>query len=120
MTESLIYSVGTQVVVQKDTCHANDRIAHPAGSVGDIMRSPIDRTHAYRVKFNDGFETAMHHDQLVRLSEFQRDQIRAADHSSATINLHDRVIYRCVIGSRAYGRSSIGSQRRFIPRPSSS
>ena len=102
MTEPLIYSVGTQVVVQKETYHVNRRVAHPAGSVGVIVRSPIDRTHAYRVKFNDGFEAAVHHDQLIRLSEFKRDHIRGNDESSM-IDLNERVIYRCVIGSRAYG-----------------
>ena len=56
-------------VVQKETYHVNSRVAHPAGSVGVIVRSPIDRSHTYRVKFNDGFEAAVHHDQLVRLSE---------------------------------------------------
>jgi hypothetical protein len=101
MSEPLIYSVGTQVVVKKDTYHANDRIAHPAGSVGVIVRSPIDRTHAYRVKFNDGFESAIHHEQLVRLSEFQKNQIQS--HFPSSIDLNDRIIYRCVIGSRAYG-----------------
>lgn len=101
MTEPLIYSVGTQVVLQKETYHANRRVAHPAGSVGVIVRSPVDRTHAYRVKFNDGFEAALHHDQLVRLAEFKRDQIRSGE--SSAIDLNERVIYRCVIGSRAYG-----------------
>ena len=102
MTEPLIFSVGTQVVVQKDTYHVNKRVAHPAGSVGVIVRSPIDRTHAYRVKFNDEFEAAVHHDQLVRLSEFKRDHIWGSAELSM-INLNERVIYRCVIGSRAYG-----------------
>lgn len=102
MTEPLIFSVGTQVVVQKDTYHANRRVAHPAGTVGVIVRSPIDRAHAYRVKFNDGFEAAVHHDQLVRLSEFKRDQIRGSADSSL-IDLNERIIYRCIIGSRAYG-----------------
>ena len=64
MTEPLIYSVGTQVVVQKETYHVNRRVAHPAGSVGVIVRSPIDRTHAYRVKFNDGFEAAVHYERV--------------------------------------------------------
>ncbi|MFN7293005.1 MAG: nucleotidyltransferase domain-containing protein, partial [Pirellula sp.] len=67
----MIFSVGTQVVVQKDTYHPNRRVAHPAGSVGVIVRSPLDRTHSYRVKFNDGFEAAVHHDQLIRLAEFK-------------------------------------------------
>lgn len=102
MSEPLIYSVGTQVVVQKETYHVNRRVAHPAGSVGVIVRSPIDRTHTYRIKFNDGFEAAVHHDQLVRLSEFKRDQI-LGNAEASMVDLNERVIYRCVIGSRAYG-----------------
>lgn len=102
MSEPLIYPVGTQVVVQKDTYHANHRVAHPAGSVGVVVRSPIDRTHSYRVKFNDGFEAAVHHDQFVPLSEFKRDHIGGSV-ASSMLNLNERVIYRCVIGSRAYG-----------------
>ncbi len=102
MTEPLIFSIGTQVVVQKDTYHANHRVCAPGGSVGVIIRSPVDRSHAYRVKFNDGFEAAVHHDQLVRLSEFKRDQIRGSAPESL-VDLNQRIIYRCVIGSRAYG-----------------
>lgn len=102
MTKPLIFSVGTQVVVQKDTYHLNQRIAHPAGSVGVVVRSPVDRTHAYRVKFNDGFEAAVHHDQLVRLSEFKGTHVGSSEDCSA-IDLDRRIIYRCVIGSRAYG-----------------
>lgn len=103
MTEPLIYSVGTQVVVQKETLLANNRIAHPAGSVAVIVRSPMDRTHSYRVRFSDGFEAQVHHDHVVRLAEFQRSQIRPNASTHTTSGLFDRVIYRCVIGSRAYG-----------------
>jgi len=99
----LIYSVGTQVVARKDVMAANDRIAHPAGAVGVIVRSPVDRTHAYRVKFSDGFEAAIHHEQLIRLSEFKNQSIRNNDLPLMDTGLFDRVIYRCVIGSRAYG-----------------
>jgi hypothetical protein len=99
----LIYSAGTQVVVQKETLYPNRRTAHPAGSVAVIIRSPLDRTHPYRVKFSDGFEAQIHHDQLVRLAEFQRGQIRPNASTLSTSGLFDRVIYRCVIGSRAYG-----------------
>ncbi len=66
----LIYSAGTQVVTAKDVMAQNDRIAHPAGAVGVIVQAPIDRTHAYRVKFADGFEAAIHHDQLTRLADY--------------------------------------------------
>lgn len=132
----MILSVGTQVVVQKDTYHSNRRVAHPAGSVGVIVRSPLDRSHSYRVKFNDGFEAAVHHDQLVRLSEFKRvpqitDLVRDPSAAptvpsqegvltgSATVDLRDRIIYRCVIGSRAYGLEDDNSDtdRRGIYLP---
>jgi predicted nucleotidyltransferase len=118
MAEPLIFAIGTQVVVQKDTYHTNHRVAHPAGSVGVIVRSPIDRAHAYRVKFNDGFEAAVNHDQLVRLSEFKSDPLRAGLETS-TIDLNKRVIYRCVIGSRAYGledeRSDTDRRGIYLP-----
>jgi predicted nucleotidyltransferase len=102
VTEPLIFAVGTQVVVQKDTYHHNQRVAHPAGSVGVIVRAPIDRSHAYRVKFNDGYEAAVHHDQLVRLADFKRVSLQGNGDASM-VSLSERVIYRCVIGSRAYG-----------------
>ena len=102
LTEPLIFSVGTQVVIHKDTYHANRRVAHPAGSVGIIVRSPMDRSHPYRVRFNDGFEAAVHHDQLIRLSDFKRDP-NAANPADSAVDLNQRIIYRCVIGSRAYG-----------------
>lgn len=100
---------------------ADDRVAHPAGAVGVIVRSPVDRNHAYRVKFSDGFEAAIHHDQLVRLTDFKQSSIR--DYDTAIINdgLYQRVIYRCVIGSRAYGLDDDASDtdRRGIYLPSS-
>lgn len=119
MKYSHIYSVGTQIVAEKDVMAANDRIAHPAGAVGVIVRSPVDRMHAYRVKFADGFEAPIHHDQLVRLSEFKSNSIRDNDARVMSSGLYERVIYRCVIGSRAYGLDDEASDtdRRGIYLP---
>jgi predicted nucleotidyltransferase len=107
------------VVAQKDVMAANDRIAHPAGAVGVIVRSPVDRSHAYRVKFSDGFEAPIHHDQLARLSEFKNQQIGGNQSALMSAGLFDRVIYRCVIGSRAYGLEDEASDtdRRGIYLP---
>ena len=127
---SFIYAAGTQVVARKDVMAVNDRVAHPAGAVGVIVRSPIDRTHAYRVRFSDGFEAAIHHDQMVRLCDFVakfegerlKDESQVGFHPSAFSPdpLWDRVIYRCVIGSRAYGLEDGASDtdRRGIYLPS--
>ena len=72
----LILSIGTQVVSQKDLLSPNGRIAHPAGAVGVIVRSPNDLTHAYRVKFNDGYESAVAYDQLIRLADYKNQHGR--------------------------------------------
>lgn len=119
MDRLLIYSVGTQVVAQKEVMAANDRIAHPAGAVGVIVRSPADRTHAYRVKFSDGFEAPIHHDQLIRLSEFKSENFRASDAPLKSSGLYERVVFRCVIGSRAYGLDddSSDTDRRGVYLP---
>ena len=96
------------------------RVAHPAGAVGVLVRSPVDRSHAYRVKFADGFEAPIHHDQLTLLAQFKESQIGDADTARMSSGLYDRVIYRCVIGSRAYGLDDEASDtdRRgiFLPQ----
>ena len=115
----LIYSVGTQVVTLKDVYAQNNRVAHPAGAVGVIVQSPVDRLHAYRVKFADSFESPIHHDQLTRLADFKRVQI-GSNETPINEALYDRVIYRCVIGSRAYGLEGDESDtdRRGVYLPS--
>ncbi|MCA9160789.1 MAG: nucleotidyltransferase domain-containing protein, partial [Planctomycetales bacterium] len=115
----LIYSVGTQVVTLKDVYAQNNRVAHPAGAVGVIVQSPVDRSHAYRVKFADSFESPIHHDQLSRLADFKREQI-GSNETPINEALYDRVIFRCVIGSRAYGLEGDESDtdRRGVYLPS--
>ena len=64
---NLIYSVGTQVVALKQVQASDGQAVHPSGAVGVIVRSPRDRSHSYRVRFPDGFEAALHHDNLMLL-----------------------------------------------------
>lgn len=115
----LIYSVGTQIVVQKNVIATDGQITHLAGSVGEIVRSPLDLQHSYRVRFADGFEAPILHTQLIRLAEFKKRQIRITDHPLIITGLFERVIYRCVIGSRAYGLQDAESDtdRRGIYLP---
>jgi hypothetical protein len=119
MNRPWIYPIGTQVVAQKDVMAANDRIAHPAGAVGLIVAAPMDRSHAYRVRFSDGFEAPIHHDQLVQLDQYKTGVIEGGRADDAGAGLYRRVIYRCVIGSRAYGleddRSDTDRRGVFLP-----
>lgn len=73
----------------------------------------------YRVRFTDGSENNLHHDQLMLLAEFKQ---RSTDNPASSVahrQLFDRVFYRCVIGSRAYGLDDADSDtdRRGIYLP---
>ena len=116
---NLIYPVGAQVVTRKSVQGSNGRIAHPSGAVGVIVKSPMDRQHTYRVRFTDGFEAPLHHDNLMRLAEYKQGSINDPAQVLANRGLFDRVIFRCVIGSRAYGldeeQSDIDRRGIYLP-----
>lgn len=116
---NLIYQVGTQVVTLVDIFNPNGRIQHPDGSVGVIVRSPVDPDHTYRVKFFDGYEETLGHDRLAMLAELKQDEIGNSAISAERCDLYERVIFRCVIGSRAYGLEDEASDvdRRGIYLP---
>src|SRR5262245_46034633 len=100
---NLIYSEGTQVVSLRDVSGAGGRTLHPRGSVCVIIRSPGDLDHSYRVRFPDGVEEALRRDEIVMLALYKEGEIGDPKISASRSNLYDRVIFRCVIGSRAYG-----------------
>ena len=100
---NLIYSEGTQVVSLRDVVAHGGRVLHPRGAVGVIVRSPGDLDHSYRVRFLDGVEEALHREDVVMLAHFKEGEIGDVQISAARGNLYDRVIYRCVVGSWAYG-----------------
>jgi predicted nucleotidyltransferase len=68
-----------------------------------IIREPEDIDHAYRVRFPDGVEEALRRDEVVMLAHYKEGEIGDVRISAAKNNLFDRVIFRCIIGSRAYG-----------------
>jgi hypothetical protein len=100
---NLIYSIGTHVVALKQMQGSNGEAVHPAGAVGVVVRSPSDRQHSYRVRFADDFEAMLHHDNLMLLSEYKQGVINDSNKTPSTHGLFDRVIYCCVVGSRAFG-----------------
>lgn len=103
----LILPIGTQVVALVEVKGPDGKPAHPRGAVGVVTQAPGDYWHAYRVRFPDGFEAALKRPELSVLSEFQNQAVgggeRAAHDPLTEYNVYDYVIYRCVIGSRAYG-----------------
>ena len=108
MNPNLLLPVGTQVVALVEVRGADGRSAHPRGAVGVVVQSPADYWHAYRVRFPDGFECSLKRQELSVLAQYKRGEIgRGADARAAgplaEYDLYRHVIYRCVVGSRAYG-----------------
>ena len=99
----LIFSVGTQVVTQVDIPGSAGLVLHPRGTVGVVMKSPTDHEHSYRVRFPDGFEALLKGSEVTMLAQFKEGEIGDGAHVVAQADLYERVIYRCVIGSQAYG-----------------
>jgi hypothetical protein len=98
----LILPVGTQVVTRTQPSSAGRQGQRPRGSVGVITQSPTDHLHSYRVRFVDGTEAALHRHELAIRKHLHQDQLVAQD-PLADADLHPYIIYRCVVGSRAYG-----------------
>jgi predicted nucleotidyltransferase len=117
--ENLIFSVGTQIVTLVDIPAAGGLIRHPRGTVGVVIKSPSDQEHCYRVRFGDGLETPLKQSEITMLARFKEGEIGDNAHAIANADLYQRVIYRCVIGSQAYGlageKSDVDRRGIYLP-----
>jgi len=116
----LIYSVGTKVVTRVDIPGAAGLVVHPHGTVGVVVKAPTDREHSYRVRFPDGLEASLKPAEVTMLAQFKEGEIGDSKHAVARADLFERVIFRCVIGSQAYGLADAESDvdRRGVYLPS--
>jgi len=103
-------SAGTQVVALLEVRGPNNSCLHPRGAVGVVTRTPVVPGDRYLVRFPDGFEASFDLAQLEVLKHFKDrlrapnpDSTRAGVETETTFNLEAAIIYRCVVGSRAYG-----------------
>jgi hypothetical protein len=115
MNPNLILPVGTQVVTRVDI---QDEAVHTRGSVGVIIKSPQDNSHAYHVEFPDGSVASLRRSELTIRKESQKEGLQPAAYLS-DFDLYDYVIYRCIVGSKAYGLDDANSDidRRGIYLP---
>jgi predicted nucleotidyltransferase len=91
---------GTQVVSLVEVRGTNHSLVHPRGAVGVVTRTPTGDQKHFLVRFPDGFEAALAREQLEVLKHF-KDRLGSSDASE--FDLEHFIIYRCVVGSRAYG-----------------
>ncbi len=111
---------GTQVVALTEVRGPGNSLVHPRGAVGVVTRTPAVLGEQYLVRFPDGFESSFPAEQLEVLEHFKdrldqgcalnplaplggEGQGEGATVTADAFSLESFVIYRCVVGSRAYG-----------------
>jgi predicted nucleotidyltransferase len=99
----LILPSGTQVVTRVEIKDANGVVICPRGAVGEIIKAPDDGTHSYHVRFPNGFEAALRRHELTIRKQYQHATAQPDNDPLGEYNLYDFVIYRCIVGSRAFG-----------------
>jgi uncharacterized protein len=100
---NLVLSVGTQVVSRVDFNTPAGEASCLKGAVGVIAQSPTDGSHAYQVRLPNGQVVNLKRHEFSICKHFQAEGIEGTPSQLAEYNLYEHVIYRCVVGSRAYG-----------------
>ncbi|MEM8716886.1 MAG: nucleotidyltransferase domain-containing protein [Cyanobacteria bacterium P01_G01_bin.4] len=118
---NLVVPQGTQVVSRVERRNAKGQVRCLAGSVGTIVRSPNDGSHTYRIQLPNGTEVSLKRHQFSIRKEYQAKGLEQS-HVLSDFDLFDCVIFRCVVGSRAYGLDDENSDtdRRGIYLPPAS
>lgn len=99
---NLIIPKGTQVVLLTETKILNENLFQAKGTVGVISDLPLDAIHAYKIKFLDGSEAMANRKDFSIKKHFQNEQSGLISQLE-NFELYDFVIYRCVVGSKAFG-----------------
>ncbi len=118
----LILSPGTRIVSRSEVGRLGGGQPIPAGAVAVIVESPSDAQHAYKVRFNDGSEAMLRRVAFSILKEFKAGEAGAPDATPDEAEFTQWapfIIYRCVVGSQAFGLSDDASDvdRRGIYLP---
>jgi hypothetical protein len=121
----LILSPGTRIVTRNDANRIGGGPLIPSGAVAVITDRPADAQHAYKVRLNDGAEAMLRRNEFSILKEFKGVPDSALNSQPSTLNNSDFeawqpfIIYRCVVGSQAFGLSGDDSDvdRRGIYLP---
>ena len=96
-----VIPAGTQVVLKVAKALPGGQQFKPPGSVGVVLESPPDNQQPYLVHFADG-ETVMayFHELALRRREVEDELGEVAE------DLRPWIIYRCQVGSKAFGLAS--------------
>jgi uncharacterized protein len=117
MNPNLILPVGTQVVSRIEVKNTLNNILCVQGAVGVIIKAPTDNSHGYRIRLSNDTEITLHRHEFTIRKHFQKEGLQGD--ILGELNLYDYVIYRCIVGSRAFGLDDENSDtdRRGIYLP---
>lgn len=120
LNSNLILPVGTQVVTRCEIRSMDGQGVRRSGAVGKIVKAPADNTHAYVIEFLDGGRVSLNRQDIAIRKHVQNLNFDRAEAALGDRDLYEHVIYRCVVGSRAFGLDVDGSDvdRRGIYLPS--
>jgi len=102
---------GTHVVALLEVRGPNNFLVHPRDAVGAVTRTPAETGVKYLVHFPDGFEKTLGPSEIEVLKHF-KDR-RGEGRPASELDLESVIIYRCVVGSRAYGLDTDESARNL-------
>ena len=108
VSPNFVIPAGTQVVLQ-DTIQIlgdNDQFKKP-GNVGIVIKCPPHNGLPYLIRFNDGAELNATFDQLtLRRLEIDTALAKWPGSNKTGDDFRPQVIYRCLVGSKAFGLSN--------------
>lgn len=102
---NLIVPIGTQVVTRVEVAPSGGGRPLHKGIVGELIKTPADSTHAYRVRFPDGAESNLRRHEFSLLKHVKTGPLGDRDRALKEFDLYEFAIYRCIVGSHAYGLS---------------
>jgi len=105
VSRNFVFPAGSQVVLQtnKSTREKSDTSFKKAGTVGVITKCPPNNGEPYLVRFSDDTTVEASFDELV----LRREEIEnLLSGKMLQDNLRPYVIYKCQVGSKAFGLSN--------------
>jgi len=116
---SLVLPVGTQVVTAIDQEDEASHSVRRSGAVGKIGQAPQDNSAAYLVQFPDGQQAHFYRHELSIRKHLQKLSFDRPDAANIESQLYAHIIFRCIVGSRAFGletdSSDIDRRGIFLP-----
>jgi uncharacterized protein len=95
---TFVISAGTQVVLRVAKALGSGGQFKPAGSVGVVLQSPPDNRQPYVVRFTGGEIVEAVFEELALRRREVEDEL-----GQITADMRPWIIYRCQVGSRAFG-----------------